>query len=274
MQTPMSSKYLLFTLFLISFLPALSAAQLPDDRGDYYRRSATFRGPEQLHYTVYFRWGIIKGTAGKAVIKTSTIPDHRQWFQQVRFRTSGIFETVFPMRDTLEVLYDHKKLPLRSEKRTDDGGYYSVDEITYSYDTEQTRMRMRRLSSTELLLDTVLQVKSGKVVADMQSAFNVIRGIDRSKIRLNYRVAFVIPVGKDLIPCEIVYSGREVYRMPDGEDREVLRFFLNIEDDAFSKKKQSAELWVTDDDYLVPVKIRTKLKVGYAECLLSSVTRQ
>ena len=62
--------------------------------------------------------------------------------------------------------------------------------------------------------------------------------------------------------------------MPDGQDKEVIRFFLNIEDEAFSKKSQSAELWVTDDDYLVPVKIRTKLKVGYAECILTSMTRQ
>nr|WP_159100555.1 hypothetical protein [Porphyromonas cangingivalis] len=31
---------------------------------------------------------------------------------------------------------------------------------------------------------------------------------------------------------------------------------------------------MTDDDYLVPVKIRTKLKVGYAECILTSMTRQ
>lgn len=270
----MKSRYFFLLFLLFACLSAFGVSSGQGDRAEYFQRSATFKGPEQLHYVVYFRWGIIKGTAGHAVIKTSTVSSQKQWFQQVRFKTSGIFETVFPMRDTLEVLYDYKKLPLRAEKRTDDGGYYSVDEITYKYDADKTRMRMRRLSSTELLIDTTLHVNSERVVADMQSAFNVVRGVDRSKVRLNYKAAFVIPVGKDLVPCEIVYAGRDVHRMPDGQDKEVIRFFLNIEDEAFSKKSQSAELWVTDDDYLVPVKIRTKLKVGYAECILTSMTRQ
>lgn len=271
----MKSRYIFNILFLLFgnlFLAGSIVAQ--DNRAALYERSATFKNPEQLHYNVYFRWGIIKGTAGTAVIKTSKVSKHEQWFQQVRFRTTGIFESVFSMRDTLEVLYGDKNLPLRSEKRTDDGGYYSIDEMTYTYEANKTRVRMKRYASDELRIDTVLQVNSNKVVADMQSAFNIVRGIDRSKVRLNYRERFLIPVGHDIVPCEIVYSGKDVMRMPDGQDKEVIHLFLNIEDEAFSKKNQSAELWVTDDEFLIPLKVRAKLKVGYAECVLTSVTRQ
>lgn len=259
--------------FMLGYLSA-DKAVAQDYRQELYQRSATFKGAEQLHYNVYFRWGIIKGTAGTAIIKTSMVPSTKQWFQQVRFKTSGVFESIFPMRDTLEVLHDPNKLPLRSEKRTDDGGYYSIDEITYNYSGDMTRVRMKRKTPTELKLDTLFVIKSSRVVADMQSAFNVIRAIDRSKIKLHYKLSFVIPVGEDIVPCEVVYAGREVYRMPDGQDKEVLRFFLNVEDEAFSKSTQSAELWLTDDEYLIPVKVRAKLKVGYAECVLSSVTRR
>ncbi len=243
-------------------------------RQPIFERSAAFTGPEQLHYTVYFRWGIIKGKAGNAIFRMQKITNGNQWFQQLRFKTTGIFESVFPMRDTLEVLYDHAHLPKRWEKRVDEGGYYLADEITYTYGDKKVQLRVKRRNATSLRIDTMVTVTHSKPIADMLSAFTLVRGIDRSKVKLNYREPFVVPIGRDMVSCEVVYAGREVMTLPGGQDKEVIKLFLNVADEAFSKKAQSAEIWVTDDEYVIPVKVRAKLKVGYAECVLSSVTRQ
>ena len=51
------------------------------------------------------------------------------------------------------------------------------------------------------------------------------------------------------------------------------RFSIDIHDDAFTQTRSAAELWVGADDNFVPIKIRAKLKIGYAEVYFRSASR-
>lgn len=234
--------------------------------------SKALAGPEQLNYSVYFTWGIIRGKAGEAVILTRKTRSRDQWFHQLRFRTAGVFETIFPMRDTLETLYAANYQPLRWEKRVNEGGNYLVDEITYTPINDKWRIHSKRYDESGVKIDTAFLVSNKKAVVDLLSTISLVRNIDPAKVKLGYSVPFIVVIGKTKVDCNVSYSGKDVMQMPSGESIETIRMDLNIQDEAFQNATRSAEIWLTNDERLVPLKIRAKLKIGYAECNLDSVT--
>jgi hypothetical protein len=52
-------------------------------------------------------------------------------------------------------------------------------------------------------------------------------------------------------------------------NKKILQHFsIDIYDPAFAQHKNAAELWTTNDKKHTPVKVRSKLKIGYAEVVM------
>ncbi|MDR1103653.1 MAG: DUF3108 domain-containing protein, partial [Tannerella sp.] len=73
-----------------------------------------------------------------------------------------------------------------------------------------------------------------------------------------------VVTGRDLIQVSYRYTGDEVVER-DGVRYRTHHFFIDIHDSAFSQSKSAAEVWVGNDGNHLPVKVRSKLKIGYAE---------
>ena len=73
-----------------------------------------------------------------------------------------------------------------------------------------------------------------------------------------------VAIGKDLVKISCRYQGQAVVERGNIKYR-TLHFSVDIYDKAFTQTKAAAELWIGDDDNFIPVKIRSKLKIGYAE---------
>lgn len=259
-------------LLLLVALPLGLRAQV--QAHPVFERSAAFEGEEHLHYSVYFRWGIIKGKAGDAVISISPMHHKGQWLQQLHFRTKGIFESVFPMRDTLETVYGANKMPHRWAKRCNEGGYYLIDELDYSYSSQRTTVKSMRRTLSEVKVDTTLVISRSQPAVDMLAAFAFMRGLDHTKLVPGYREYFVVPIGHDLVRCEIAYAAKERMSIPDGVEVEAVRYALRIADSAFAKSNNAVQLWVSNDDRRIPLKIKAKLTLGYAECSLTRIVKR
>ena len=251
------------------YQPMIALSQV-NEPGLQLHGSKALQGPEQLNYSIYFRWGIIKGKAAEATISTRQLPSKGQWFQQLHLRTTGIFESIFPMRDTMETLYNAKHQPLRWEKRVDEGGSYLVDVITYTHMNDGVKIQSRRYDTTEVKIDTTFVVPNSKAVVDMFSTIALARNIDPAKVKPGYKIPFVVVIGKSKVDGNLSYAGKDVMKIPGGGEIEAIRMDVNVEDPAFQSSTRSAEVWLTNDSRLLPLKIKAKLKVGYAECTLES----
>ncbi len=252
-------------LSLANATPLHSQTNVP---GKQLAGSKTFAQPEQLRYSVYFTWGFIKGKAGEAVILTREMKQRDQWFQQLKFRTTGIFESVFPMRDTLETLYGASQQPMRWEKRVSEGGDYLVDEITYTPLPNKWAIHSRRYNSTSTSIDTTFMVNNNKPVVDLLSTITLVRNLNLSLLKPGYQLPFTVVLGKSQVPCILVYSGIDILTLPNKSDVECIRMDLNIHDEAFHNHSKSAQVWISNNEQALPVRIRAKLKIGYAECNL------
>lgn len=72
------------------------------------------------------------------------------------FRTSGIIEKVYKMRDTIDCHFTPDMLLLRSEKRVNENDYYLIDDIRFSYDRKKILAHSHRYTPTRTKIDTML----------------------------------------------------------------------------------------------------------------------
>ena len=254
--------------FLFIFL--LFACSMHSTSQKTEMQSSSMNYGESITYNINFKWGFIMSKAGDATFsfnKDSSVVNASSHLE-MSFKTAKFFDNFFKMRDTLASYYDSDKKVLYSRKGSDEGGYYSVDELTFNYEEENTKIHSLRYTPSRVKIDTVLTVDDGDVT-DLLGVFYYLRGIARDKLQNGDIFSIIVAIGRDLVKVEFVYQHQSIVEY--GNAKYNTRYFkMNIYDDAFESTTASAEVWVGDDDNFIPVKVRSKLKIGYAEIYYKS----
>lgn len=238
------------------------------------QRSVAFEQQEVMKYKVSFKWGILRGKLAD-VIHTFGPTSGGQYFSQLTMRTTGMAETFYPMRDTLETLYGSNKLPRRFEKRINDNGYRAVDVLTFNYSNGQARVQSKQVINGDLALDTTLLLSTANAeVIDLLSTLAMLRTYDFVNTSGVPSMKVQIPLGADKFVVEYVFEGVEIIQMPDGGKRQAMKINLHVNEKSFKKKRNSVTVWLTRDKDQVPVKIVSELSIGSAVINLVSHTKR
>lgn len=230
---------------------------------------ASLNPGEAVTFDVYFKWGLIMPRAGEATIsfkRNNSVPKASYQYRLL-FKTAKFFDNFFSMRDTLSGYYSDKSQLIYSDKRTNDGDYYSVDELFFSYKDNATTVHSRRYTLSRVKIDTTMTAEG--FVTDLLGAFYFLRSVDRKTLNSGDVFDATTAIGRDLVKIRYIYQNQSIIER--GNFKYNTRYFkIDIHDDAFENVTTAAEVWVSDDDNFIPIKIRTKLKVGYAEIYYKS----
>ena len=225
-----------------------------------------FTAGERIHLQIHFKWGLLNPKAGEAVLGVDRA-DFRgsdAWQYQLHFQTTGFFERVFSMRDTLTAYFSRPGTELLyAEKRSNEGDYYSVDELTFlpSQD-DSVRVRSLRYTAERVKIDTLLTASAPML--DMLSATMYLRTMNWTRLRQGEAVPFRIAIGRDVVQVAFRYTGQEVVER-DSVKYRTRHFFIDVYDEAFTQSRAAGEAWIGDDGNHLPIKVRAKLKIGAAE---------
>lgn len=258
-----SSRIGLGLIALLLFLPMLMKAQtIPaKDR---------FNTGEKVHYELYFKWGLIMPRAGQATlsIDDARYEGEQAYHYRLLFRTSGMFEKVYAMRDTIDCYFSPDMLLLKSEKRINENNYFAVDELDFSYREGKTSVHSLRYTPTRTKIDTMLV--SEQYMFDMLGATMYLRSLDWDKMKYGDEFPLHVAIGRDRVSISFRYTGQAIVERSETLKYRTRHFFIDIYDEAFTQSKAAAEIWIGDDENHIPVKIRAKLKIGAAEVYYKS----
>ena len=185
------------------------------------------------------------------------------------FRTSGIIEKVYKMRDTIDCHFTPDMLLLRSEKRVNENDYYLIDDIRFSYDRKKILAHSHRYTPTRTKIDTML-VTEDPHMFDMLGATMYLRSLDWDKMKSGESFPFQVAIGRERINISFRYTGQQIVERSETLKYRTRHFYIDIYDDAFTQSKEAAEIWIGDDENHIPIKIRAKLKIGAAEVYYKS----
>lgn len=229
-----------------------------------------FNAGEEVQYELYFKWGILMPRAGQAVLSIDDVryKGEPAYHYRLLFRTSGMFEKIFTMRDTIDCYFSPAMLLLQSEKRVDENDYYLIDDLNFSYKDGKTTAHSHRYTPSRTKIDTV--IVSEQYMFDMLGATMYLRSLDWGKMKQGDEFPFHVAIGRERINISFRYTGQQIVERNETLKYRTRHFFIDIYDDAFTQSKAAAEIWVGDDENHIPVKIRAKLKIGAAEVYYKS----
>ena len=187
---------------------------------------------------------------------------------RLRFATTRFFDAIYSMRDTLTCYYAPDFSLRFAVKRADEGGYFLTDELTFFYPEQGATIRSHRYTPTQTKIDTTL-VSSSAVVFDMLGFIFYLRTLDWNKFGIGDCAISNVAIGRDLVKVVCRYHGRAVVEREHYQYR-THRFVIEVYDEAFEQSKSATEVWVGDDDNHLPIKIRSKLKIGAVEIYYKS----
>jgi hypothetical protein len=232
--------------------------------------SSRFHHGERINYDIYYKWGLIFSKAGSASFEMSDTAWQSQnaWRYHLLFHSAGMLETFYKMRDTLTVYFSPSSRILFASKHTDEGGFYLLDELSFSRIGSKTSIRSYRRTRTAVRIDTTLTTDA--CAYDMLGAVMYLRAIDWDGLRSGAEFPFLVPVGKEFVNARFRYAGLETVKTNESAKYNAHHFYIDVYDSAFAQSKEAAEVWVGDDRNHIPVRVRARLKVGAVEVYLKS----
>lgn len=254
-----------YSFFLLLFLSVLFC---PKEK--VVAQNYPFNIGETLDYNLYFKYGIIMAKAGTAdyTIRQSTA-NGAALSARLTFRTSSTFDRIFKIRDTLVTYQKSDLTPILHKKYLHEGKTEYVETMNYlSFGNEYTKVRsIRQTPGGNVKFDTLLV--ANQEGHDMLNIFMFVRQIDYSSLKEGNSSELVCFVGLDIVKLRIFYRGKKNYE-DGGFLYKTLKFDVDVVDKTFAESKRAIEIWVSDDENHIPIRIKAKLKIGNAEAKLAS----
>ena len=229
-----------------------------------------FQSGEQLDYSVYYKYGIVMVKAGNAryAIKDYTFEGKPAIRTSLTFKTTGVVDAAFKVKDTLYSYLTPKLIPVFHRKYLHEGKTHYIEEIEYKKFSENfTSAQSRRIKDGNVRFDILLTAKGFGY--DLLSIFTFIRTLNYPDLKTGETFGLTSFVGRDAVPLKVRYMGQTI--LDKGSVKyKTLRFEIDIVDPAFTEQKTAMEMWISDDKNHIPLKLRAKLKIGAAEAEITS----
>ena len=236
----------------------------------FAQQDLSFQSGEQLNYNVNYKYGIVMVKAGNAQynIKDNTFRGKPAIRTSLIFKTTGVVDAAFKVKDTLYSYFTPELIPVFHRKYLHEGKSHRIEEIEYKkFSKNATSVQSKRFKNESVKFDTLLTAKG--IGYDMLSIFTFVRTLNYSDLNTGDTFGLTSFVGRDVIPMNVRYMGQTIIDKGSVKYK-TLRFEVDIIDTAFTEPKTAMEIWISDDKNHIPIKLRAKLKIGAAEAELSS----
>jgi len=243
----------LFTLFCNCIIAPQTTTSKEEFR--YIENKAFIEG-EKLTFDL--NYGFV--TAGIAVMEIPRIKkiSGRNAYH-INFEVNSVpsFDMFYKVRDRYESYLDVEGLfPWRFEQHIREGGY--TRDFSAFFD-----QRKGKAKTTEG------EYEIPPYVNDIISAFYFARTLDYSSMQVNDLIRLQNFYKDKVYDLDVKYLGKEIIDVPAGKFECIVVEPLVREGGLF-KHEGNIIIWLTDDQLKVPMKVRTKIIIGYVEAKLTN----
>lgn len=233
-----------------------------------------FQSGEELHYDIRYKYGFVVMKSGSAQYGLEAVVFDRKSALKsaLSFKTTSIFDKIFMIRDTL---YSYAGIPdlkpLYHNRSVNEGGYCFTEEMrVLKHGISSTEVNVKRTRNEILRLDTV--ISSDLPGYDLLNMFLFIRNRDYSQLDQGQTCTVATFLGEKKVNIVIRYQGQTVIRKGN-TGYKALKLSVDVINEVFTESKNAVEVWISDDENHIPLKIKAKLKIGAAEAELSSFSK-
>lgn len=256
-------RLIFFVLFLLMIgvdVPAAAPAPPAMTEPDGRLLSTVYSQAETLHYTV--SW--LRLVAGKLVIQVQPLEngeggEDERFLIEVTARTAGLFGAIYPVEDRFRIIVKgRRRLPLHYQFDQQEGSRRNLR--ISEYDQENFRVISRKNEEPPEIFEL-----DGPVHNEF-TAFLAMRAMPLRQDGPPAMVPTFADKKRHLVP--VVVEDVETRATIFG-DRQTLRVQPRLRFKGLYDKAAPPVVWLTDDDYRLPVWIKAKIVIGSLTAILT-----
>lgn len=224
-----------------------------------------FQPIEKLVYSGYYNLGFIWVKAGRVEMTLTKSPKYPN-AQILNAVGSSLpsWDWVFTIRDTLTSHFDQNTfIPYEFSRKAHEGNYHKTFDYKFNYKDSVVHGKQHRRERTptrdtiKLLPDTY----------DMLSVAWKVRELDFDRYKKNDLIPIKILIDSKIYSLYVRYHGIEKTKV-GGAKKECYVFSpLLVEGEVF-KGGENMKIWVSKDEYRLPVLVEAKILVGSVKGIL------
>ena len=255
----MKLKKFLFIIFLHLFLyisttyaQNLNSDFVPDSL--YNKSFNSYKSGEFFEYKLHY--GFLNASYASLELKKEILNDSLVYRATAIGRTTGLARLFYRVDDLYETFFPLEKVkPLKSIRDIYEGGYVRKAETLYD-DKNKTATVLNKITNKE----RVIKLESG--YQDIISTFYFLRKhLDISKLKEGDIIFVNIFFASQNYPFKMKYLGIERIKTKFGLI-ECLKLKPFMEAGRVFRSNEGIDLWVTNDENRIPVKVKANLRVG------------
>ncbi|MDL2243808.1 DUF3108 domain-containing protein [Bacteroidales bacterium OttesenSCG-928-J19] len=230
-----------------------------------------FKTGESVKMEVKFKYGVvIKGGTFESRVDLTSYGETPAIKSTFLLNTNSFFDGIYKMRDTLISYADRQTIiPLHHWRSVNEGGKHFFEEMTvHAHKSDYSKVRVVRTEKKKVKVDKFLE--SNTPGFDLPNLFIYIRTLDYDSLSIGQTLHFSTFFGKRKTDIRCTYKGQQVVEKSKKLKYKTRKFSFDIMDEAFTESKNAIELWVSDDENRLPIKLKAKLKIGAAEGMITS----
>jgi hypothetical protein len=251
-----SLKWMFVFLFILS-ISLNTLSQTDSFNGDFrVLENHAFKEGEKLTFDVNYGF-VTAGIAVMAVPQIKRISGREAYHVTFEVNSVPSFDMFYKVRDRYETYIDVEGLfPWRFEQHIREGGY--TRDFSAFFD-----QRKGKAKTSEGEYEIPLYVN------DIVSAFYYARTLDYSNMKVNDLIHLQNFYKDKVYNLDVKYLGKEVVEVPAGKFECIIVEPL-VKEGGLFKHEGNIIIWLTDDELKMPVKVRTKVVIGYVEAKLTN----
>lgn len=219
-----------------------------------FLNAVVFMDGEKL--TFHVKYGLINAAEATLEAKTSSFQGAPVWALSTTAKTHPFFDKVFKVRDKVESLWDKDLLlPRKFSKNLQEGKYrqYRV----HTYDHQKNSSTYQKWDFKKSVFDSS-EMDIPSETQDILSAFYSVRN---APLSVGKSVMVNIVADGRTMKTEIKVHRKEKQKTIFGEI-ECLVIEPKLRGDAVFKQSGRILIWLTDDEYKIPVRLESKVTIG------------
>jgi Protein of unknown function (DUF3108) len=248
---------LVFLIIFSTFALAQSSKEEVKKTGELRKiENKAFTVGEKLSFDVNYGF-VTAGLATMEIPQIKKISGREAYHVFFEVNSVPSFNWMFKVRDRYETYIDTEGIfPWRFEQHIREGNY-SRDFAAFF----DQRKNIVKTSNGEYV--------TPDYVHDIVSAFYYVRTLDYSGYKVNDKLHLQNFYKDKLYDLDVVYRGKETIEVPAGKFDCIIVEPL-VKEGGLFKHDGNIVIWLSDDDLKVPIKVRTKIIIGYVEAVLTS----
>jgi len=223
---------------------------------------SAFTVGEDLHYVI--KWGVVIAGYSNLSVHEILNVNHRPTYHIVSAaRSGGMVNTFYKVVDDNDVWLDEDALvTVRYEKRIHEGKYQIVETSILDQPNHHWKTRSYRIDKN------TYEEKEGDLPPNALDTFGSLYYVRTLPLEIGQSYTLDVLDGGKVYPLVVNVLRREKIKIPAGKYNCIVVEPILRGPGIFVNKGKNLQVWLTDDDRRIPVRMRTEVFFGHVSAEL------